>query len=51
MHYCPDCGAPCYCGGDLDDTCTGEDIDCSHECEEDSDWPEDDDTLQGDDYP
>lgn len=51
-HTCPDCGLVCYCGGDIDDICFGEDLGCTHyrECQpavgdgddwnwQDDEWP------------
>jgi len=31
MHSCPECGQACYCGGDVDDTDTG-DLDAEENC-------------------
>lgn len=31
-HTCPDCGALCYCGGDIDDIQWGEDSEESDNC-------------------
>lgn len=47
MHWCPDCGEPCFC--DCDDTDYGEFIPegCTHECRE---IEEDEDDYEYDDY-
>ena len=43
-HTCPDCGAACYCGGDIDDIFFDDDNDCNHclggEFDEDGDFDE-----------
>ena len=35
MHTCPSCGQACYCCGDIEDHDTGDEFDCDHwlECE------------------
>lgn len=51
MHTCPDCGAHCYCGGDIDDAHVTTDewafYHCEHDCREDDDeadyWKDEDD--------
>ena len=40
MHECPDCGAACYCGGDIDDCMVYSFAqDCTHylECQSEAD--------------
>jgi len=40
-HECPECGLTCYCGGDIDDICWGEQTGYCKHCDEDDDFDED----------
>ena len=45
MHFCPECGQACDCGGDIEDMDTGDHFDCQCDCDGflDSDNYEDED--------
>ena len=51
-HTCPDCGLTCYCGGDIDDICFGDDCEeadrCTHyeQCQDRGDFDYEDDEVE-----